>query len=98
MEEKQQFGKEFDNRYQIGAKIGEGNFASVHLCVDKLELTEWAVKIMKKDSMSDEDIAAFYVEIDILKKLDLKGKDLEEYSLETVQMFFDDAQQAGYRL
>ena len=35
---------------------------------------------------------------DILKKLDLKGKDLEEYSLETVQMFFNDAQQAGYRL
>ena len=35
---------------------------------------------------------------DILKKLDLKGKDFEEYSLETVQMFFDDAQQAGYRL
>ena len=35
---------------------------------------------------------------DILKKLDLKGKDLEEYSLETVQMFFDDAQQAGYKL
>jgi len=35
---------------------------------------------------------------DILKKLDLKGKDLEEYSLETVQMFFDDAQQAGYSL
>ena len=35
---------------------------------------------------------------DILKKLDLKGKDFEEYSLETVQMFFDDAQQAGYKL
>ena len=35
---------------------------------------------------------------DILNKLDLKGKDLEEYSLETVQMFFDDAQQAGYKL
>ena len=35
---------------------------------------------------------------DILNKLDLKGKDLEEYSLETVQMFFDDAQQADYRL
>ena len=35
---------------------------------------------------------------DILKKLDLKGKDLDEYSLETVQMFFDDAQQAGYKL
>jgi len=34
----------------------------------------------------------------ILKKLKLKGKDLEEYSLETVQMFYDDASQAGYKL
>lgn len=35
---------------------------------------------------------------DILKKLSLTGKDLDEYSLETVKMFFDDAQKAGYRL
>ena len=35
---------------------------------------------------------------DILKKLDLIGKDLNEYSLETVRMFFDDAQKAGYHL
>lgn len=35
---------------------------------------------------------------DILKKLSLVGKDLREYSLETVRMFFDDAQQAGYAL
>ncbi|MDP7502180.1 MAG: transaldolase [SAR324 cluster bacterium] len=35
---------------------------------------------------------------DILKKLNLNGKDLEEYSQETVQMFFNDAQQAGYKL
>lgn len=34
----------------------------------------------------------------ILKKLKLKGKDLGEYSLETVQMFYDDASQAGYKL
>jgi transaldolase len=34
----------------------------------------------------------------ILKKLKLKGKDLKEYSLETVQMFYDDASQAGYKL
>ena len=33
---------------------------------------------------------------DILKKLSLVGKDLEQYSLETVQMFFNDAQSAGY--
>ena len=34
----------------------------------------------------------------ILKKLKLKGKDLEEYSLETVKMFYDDAREAGYEL
>jgi transaldolase len=33
---------------------------------------------------------------DILKKLDLVGKDLAEYSLDTVKMFYRDAQQAGY--
>ena len=35
---------------------------------------------------------------DVLKKLALVGKDLHEYSLETVKMFYHDAQQAGYRL
>jgi transaldolase len=35
---------------------------------------------------------------DILKKLALVGKDLHEYSLETVRMFYDDARKAGYRL
>ena len=35
---------------------------------------------------------------DILKKLSLYGKDLDEYSLETVKMFYEDGQKAGYRL
>jgi transaldolase len=35
---------------------------------------------------------------DILKKLTLVGKDLEEYSLETVQMFRADAISAGFEL
>ena len=35
---------------------------------------------------------------DILKKLDLVGKDLSEFSLETVQMFVRDAQLAGLEL
>lgn len=35
---------------------------------------------------------------DILAKLPLFGKDLDEFSLETVQMFYQDAQAAGYRL
>lgn len=35
---------------------------------------------------------------DILKKLELIGKDLDEYSLDTVKMFYNDAQKAGYRI
>ncbi len=35
---------------------------------------------------------------DLLKKLSNIGKDLTQYSLETVQMFFQDASTAGYQL
>lgn len=35
---------------------------------------------------------------DVLKKLALVGKDLDEYSLETVKMFYQDAQAAGYKI
>lgn len=35
---------------------------------------------------------------DILRKLSLAGKDLGDYSLETVRMFFEDAKAAGYRI
>jgi len=35
---------------------------------------------------------------DILKKLSLVGKDLDNYSLETVEMFFKDAKAAGYTI
>ncbi|MEZ5404540.1 MAG: transaldolase [Bryobacteraceae bacterium] len=35
---------------------------------------------------------------DILKKLSLVGKDLDDYSLETVQMFYQDATKSGFQL
>jgi len=35
---------------------------------------------------------------DVLKKLELVGKDLSAYSLDTVKMFHNDAKQAGYAL
>ncbi len=35
---------------------------------------------------------------DVLKKLSLYGKDLADYSLETVEMFFNDASSAGYKI
>ncbi len=38
------------------------------------------------------------VTTDILEKLSLVGRDLEDYSLDTVQMFYSDATQAGFAL
>jgi len=38
------------------------------------------------------------VTYDLLRKMALFGKDLDEFSLETVKMFYDDASSAGYRL
>jgi len=35
---------------------------------------------------------------DVLKKLELVGRDLEEYSLDTVKMFRNDAVSAGFQL
>jgi len=35
---------------------------------------------------------------DILKKLNLIGKSLEEYSLDTVKMFYEDARKSGYAI
>jgi transaldolase len=35
---------------------------------------------------------------DLIKKLELRGKDLTDFSLETVKMFYDDARAAGYSL
>ena len=35
---------------------------------------------------------------DILKKLSLVGKDLADYSLDTVKMFYEDGRKAGFTL
>jgi len=47
-----------------------------------------------------DDIGCHIITVtnDILKKLSLVGKDLDDYSLDTVKMFYDDASAAGFKL
>jgi transaldolase len=47
-----------------------------------------------------DDIGCHIITVtnDILKKVDLIGKDLNDYSLDTVKMFFEDGQKAGFKL
>jgi transaldolase len=44
----------------------------------------------------DAGVDVITIADDLLKKLDLLGKDLDDYSLETVQMFQRDAANAKY--
>jgi transaldolase len=65
----------------------------------KIELI-WAsprevLNIVQADSIGCHIITATN---DVLKKLPLIGKDLGEFSLDTVKMFYDDAKAAGYAL
>ncbi len=53
------------------------------------------LNVFQADSVGCQIITATN---DILKKLSLVGKDLSAYSLETVEMFFKDAQAAGYSI
>jgi transaldolase len=53
------------------------------------------LNIFQADAIGCHIITATH---DILKKLELVGKDLQRYSLETVMMFYDDAQKAEYTL
>lgn len=53
------------------------------------------LNIFQADAVGCHIITVTY---DVLRKLHLVGKDLHEYSLETVKMFYRDAQRAGYNL
>lgn len=53
------------------------------------------LNIFQADAIGCHIITATH---DILRKLTLVGKSLDEYSLETVKMFYDDARSAGFSL
>lgn len=53
------------------------------------------LNIIQADSIGCHVITVTH---DLLKKLKIVGRDLTEYSLDTVKMFYNDAQSAGFRL
>lgn len=71
-----------------------------HLSSNKNSELIWAsprelLNIFQADAIGCHIITATN---DILKKLELIGMDLEEYSLDTVKMFYRDANLAGYKI
>lgn len=73
--------------------------------VEMLKLTPaaeliWASPRELLNIFQADDIGCHVITVtnDILKKLDNVGLDLEEYSLDTVKMFYNDAVSAGFKL
>ncbi len=66
---------------------------------DKQELM-WASPRELLNIFHAEEIGCHVITVthDILKKLSVIGKDLDEYSLDTVKMFYNDAKKAGFTL
>lgn len=60
----------------------------------------WASPREMLNIMQANEIGCHIITVtgDVLKKLSLLGKDLEVYSLETVEMFYNDALAAGYSI
>lgn len=74
-------------------------------CVDILKAAPaaeliWASPRELLNIMQADGIGCHIITVtnDILKKLTLVGKDLSDYSLDTVKMFFDDGRKAGFTL
>ena len=64
---------------------------------------EWSGKLERTSldqllTLSTSEPIILTVTNDILKKLELVGYDLPEYSLDTVKLFYRDAVAAGFRL
>jgi len=90
----------------FAGRIADTGVDPIPIMVDALKLMKaipntsliWAsprelLNVLHADSIGCHVITAT---TEILSKLDLIGKDLEEYSLETVKMFKQDAEASGY--
>jgi transaldolase len=87
------------------ADTGRDPLPLVHRCVEILEPRPevrliWASPREILNVVQADEVGCHIITVthDLLKKLALLGKDLEEYSLETVQMFHRDGVSAGFEL
>lgn len=55
--------------YTVKEKLGTGNFAVVKRAVRKADQQEFAVKIIKKNKLKEDDLAAIASEIEIMKQI-----------------------------
>ena len=59
--------RKFTKQYVLKHKIGTGKFSNVYLCTSKASGMEYAVKLIKKDHLSDDEKELLRTEIAILR-------------------------------
>lgn len=57
-------------QYDVKEKLGMGSFATVKRCIKKSDKTEFAVKIIKKAKLSQEELDVVQDEVTIMKSID----------------------------
>ncbi|OQR99104.1 calcium/calmodulin-dependent protein kinase [Achlya hypogyna] len=62
--------KHFDAVYTLGKKLGEGTFSVVKEGTHKVTGKKYAIKCIKKQGLTQEDLDALHEEISILKKME----------------------------
>ena len=92
----------------FAGRIADTGVDPVPLMIEAVELLKpypnaeliWASPRELLNIFQADEIGCHIITVthDVLKKLALVGKGLDEYSLETVQMFHEDARAAGYEL
>jgi calcium/calmodulin-dependent protein kinase I len=61
--------RRFQDYYQMGRTLGDGNFAVVKVCTEKKTSKTWAVKCVKKTMLGEKDRQNLSQEMKVLKSL-----------------------------
>lgn len=59
----------FQKDYQMQRKLGKGNYSEVRLAVHRQTRQKYAVKVVTKSTLQQEDLDALYVEVEVLLKV-----------------------------
>lgn len=62
-------GTNFSDQYQLGKMIGSGTFSVVREAIHKESNQKYAIKCIKREGLTAEDIEALTAEVAILKQV-----------------------------
>lgn len=62
-------GEDFKAKYVLGRQLGSGSYAVVYECTRKRDAARFAVKVIQKKKLTEDDMNALVEEVKILRKV-----------------------------